>query len=316
MEFTSLKNRLIQEFISCFPQYSIGSIRRLVNQIRINSNNEEQEYILNGLRQKNPMVIRIWKYFLKNDRLENIDTTTSIPLGIHMGNNIQRKTTQNLLNVKRYTSNTLNTFENVIIPNVSFIILYTNKNFQWVRIRIDSEKELINFPGYKYHVKLTDDIYEVYFNSVSVEEVFRYIETSSYIKRVSFYSDLKNMMMSKTIANYVKLSNFVKFMLTYESHMLWPEDMKIDEKKSIDILIYMTYGTLFLKRTNLGNTRCKELSPFQVLSGTAPLNSLRLRLNDSDVHTITNIRDSQCLNDIPQIGSVSKCEFSVKLNEK
>jgi hypothetical protein len=297
-----------------------GDSLKLAYAIKQNSDATEFEYIKKAFYMDKTMVSEedyknvfdFWQRIIDNDRLrDNMDT---LPIGIVIGNIIQSTKTQDALNVKRPNKNENDNQVNVVIPNISTTMLYTNKSIKWIRVMIDREDanniEFPPFMEYRYTYWFNDKVAEIYFTGTDVDELFKFIDDCVYIKSMAFYSDLRNITKSKKLPMCVRISNYIKFMYSYLYGVLWPGDECFNGTTTERLMLLLVYGCVMLDRQNMSNGRHDTMTPLQAISGTSPHNALIIRARDENhVIGLKNQRDNRIMGEPARVYGVSDREI-------
>ncbi|KAI5630599.1 p47 [Venturia canescens] len=161
-----------------------------------------------------------------------------------------------------------------IIPLIKTDLLYSDPKFIWIRYHaFDNraiETELMNTLEVTV-LTVEDTIYEVYFakstrvvfNKAKIEKIFETIERNG-AGGIIFCSELKYFNYNSLLF----LSNYVKFTYCYMLRRSTFDPKDFDEVQAMTI--YLTYGLLFVKTSNLTSMPLETHGPLIAYTGERP----------------------------------------------
>nr|AHW98279.1 P47 [Nilaparvata lugens endogenous nudivirus] len=207
-----------------------------------------------------------------------------------------------------------------IKPRFNLGLLYGNQDYLWVRYHARTEFE---FPR-QYRItfrkndkckvftfdvtrlSVCDRIYEVYVKKLpdKVQTRATSLIVSTLINKIDMYgsvifcSELKHFQYNTTLF----LSNYVKFTYCYTTYSNIFDPISYDEIRAMSV--YITYGLLFLKNSNMTNMPTETHGPLIAYTGEKPKPALS-KFDSNTVYTNEGCRAMQSVDKTSDLGSTS-----------
>lgn len=218
-------------------------------------------------------------------------------VGIDLTSEISASKIQQSLDVKhiKKVDTTMEQLDR-IKPQIKIDLLYTHPNSIWVRFY--SKCPDINIKGYNI-LQISPCVYEAYGgkNITDVSRMMRLLETE-YNADLIFCSELSAFLYNPQLF----LSNYLKFMWCYALNRDVFNPTSYSDIRTM--VVYMTFGLLFLNTNNLSNMPRNTHGPFISCTGERPKIALS-KFNSNQLYINEGSRALQTLNKASDFGTNS-----------
>lgn len=189
-----------------------------------------------------------------------------------------------------------------IKPQIKIDLAHSHPNSIWVRFYSTHEAIAVTsaLTFQKFNIlKVCDNVYEAY-GTKDASDVFRLMITleREYDADLIFCSELP-LFLNKPL---LFLSNYVKFMWCYTMNRNIFDPHTASDIRAL--VVYMTYGLMFLNTNNLTNMPTNTHGPLTVCTGERPKNALS-KFNQNTLYINEGSRALQTMNKASDFGTCS-----------